>query len=135
MEINSNIYKECYNTCKRCNGTGNEINNNCDECIDDFIFLTDSFANKNNCYKKCKFYYYFDENNNYKCTETYSCPNNYKLIRQKNKCIDECKNNRNNLELFEFHNTCVEECPNNTKIDKETNKCLESCDETKLLFD
>ena len=134
LEINSNIYKECYNTCKRCNGTGNETNNNCYECIDDFIFLTDSFANKNNCYKKCKFYYYFDENNNYKCTETDSCPNNYKLIRQKNKCIDECKNNRNNLDLFEFHNTCVEECPNYTKIDKEANKCLESCDETKFEY-
>ena len=35
-----------------------------------------------NCYEKCDFYYYFDEFNNYQCTET--CPERYhKLIREK----------------------------------------------------
>ena len=132
--LDSDIYKECYNTCKSCDGPGDESNNNCKECINDFIFLDDSLVNKKNCYKKCRFNYYFDGNNKYSCTETDSCPNNYKLINKIKKCIDECKNNKDSLDLFESNNICVEKCPKNTKIDKETNKCLESCDETKFEY-
>ena len=48
----NNIYKECYITCKTCTQSGNEINHNCEECIDNFIFLNDSFSHSKNCYNK-----------------------------------------------------------------------------------
>ena len=33
IDNNDNIYKECYNNCKKCSKLGNETINNCDECI------------------------------------------------------------------------------------------------------
>ena len=89
MDINAEIYKKCYKNCKLCNGEGNETFNNCEECIDNFIFLNDSCYNTN-CYQKCDYYYYFNETNKYHCVET--CPEKFsKLIIDKNKCIDKCK--------------------------------------------
>ena len=44
-----NIYKECYNTCKKCSESGNESNNNCDKCIDNYLFLNESSVPPKNC--------------------------------------------------------------------------------------
>ena len=52
LDLNDNIYKECFITCKKCSQSGNEINHNCDECIDNFIFLNESFIHSKNCYNK-----------------------------------------------------------------------------------
>ena len=91
------MYKKCFNTCKICNQSGNETNNNCIECINDHKFLNDSLAIQQNCYKDCEFHYYFNELNEYKCTQNSTCPTNYKnLISQKRKCIDDCKKDDNN---------------------------------------
>ena len=54
------------------------------------MFINDSLY-KNNCYKKCENYYYFNESNDYICTE--NCSGIYnKLIPEKNKCINKCEN-------------------------------------------
>ena len=91
-DIEKGVFKECYKTCGKCNGKGNEINNNCNECKTSFIFLNESLNEVNNCYNECPYYYYFDEFNNYSCTDNETCPNNFdKLILEKKKCIDECK--------------------------------------------
>ena len=42
------LYKKCYNTCKSCEGPGNEENNNCKECIDNHIFINENLINKKN---------------------------------------------------------------------------------------
>ena len=65
-----------------------------------YIFLNESFVKKKNCFEKCDYYYYFDEDNNYFCTDNYLCPKNYKLIIDKNKCIDECKNDEDNIYII-----------------------------------
>ncbi len=52
LDSNDNIYKECYVTCKTCTQPGNKINHNCDICIDNFIFLNNSFSHSKNCYNK-----------------------------------------------------------------------------------
>ena len=49
-------------------GEGNSTNNNCDQCINDLEFKND-FENDKNCYEKCKYYYYYEELNDYHCTE------------------------------------------------------------------
>ena len=63
LDINNKIYKKCFKNCKYCYGEGNETINNCKECNDNYIFISDSIY-KNNCYEKCNFYYYFDESIN-----------------------------------------------------------------------
>jgi surface protein len=52
-------YKKCYESCKKCNTSGDEINNNCLECISNLTFLNDSFHIMN-CYENCQYYYYFN---------------------------------------------------------------------------
>ena len=124
LDNNDNIYKECYRTCKTCNKSGNETNNNCNECIYNYTFLNESLAIPYNCYKICPYYYYFDENNKYNCIE--SCHLQYnKLIEEKNKCIDECI--KDDEYKYEYKNKCFISCPNGTKIYEKENKCLDSC--------
>ena len=107
LDSDDNVYKQCFETCNKCTIKGNEIYNNCDECKDDFIFLNESFINKNNCFKKCEYFYYFNEQEQYSCTQNYACPERYKkLVKQKNKCIDKCEND--DYYKYEFNNTCIE---------------------------
>ena len=76
-------------------------------------FLKDDNISEKNCYQKCENYYYFDESNNYKCTNNNKCPEKYnKFIPLKNKCIDRCFND--NIYKYEYNNICHEQCPINT---------------------
>ena len=52
LDPDDDIYKECYQNCQKCSVKGNEINNNCDECKEDYIFLNESFVKRKNCFKK-----------------------------------------------------------------------------------
>ena len=51
LDISDNIYKICYNTCRNCIKSGNNINNNCDECINGYIFIDESSVPQQNCFK------------------------------------------------------------------------------------
>ena len=96
----------CYETCKQCIEYGNKNNHNCLKCKDNYTFIND-FENNKNCYIICDYYYYFDSNNEYKCTSNNSCPENYnKLIIEKKKCIDDC--NKDNIYKYEYNNRCYE---------------------------
>ena len=109
---NNTIYKKCYSNCKKCNEKGDEANNNCIECIDNYKFINESEIKKN-CYEDCEYYYYFDESNKYHCTEINECPNEYKLlIKEKNKCINNCQND--NDYKYEFNKKCYRNCPDET---------------------
>ena len=84
---NDNIYKKCYSTCKTCNQTGDEINNNCNNCIEHYTFINESFIPQHNCYLNCSYFYYFDKDGKYNCTESDLCPPQYnKVIISKKKC-------------------------------------------------
>ena len=125
------IYKECYQSCKKCSQNGSEEINNCDECKDNFTFLNETFIEKKNCFPICNYYYFFDENNHYICTLNNSCPDNFKKFIDKNRCIDDC--NKNDHYIYEFNNTCLEKCPNGTKNDS-TNRCYEEKYYEKSIF-
>ena len=73
----SELYEECYNTCKKCFDLGNETDNKCIECNNRYSFKND-FKNDNNCYLECPYYYYFDENKTYLCTNESKCPELFK---------------------------------------------------------
>ena len=84
----NNLYKKCYKTCKACDIKGNEINHNCLECNNDFLFGI-KINNYFNCYENCSYYYYFDKEDNFHCTKNSSCPNEYpKIVESKNECIE-----------------------------------------------
>ena len=106
LDETDNIYKKCYDKCKTCSKGGNEINNNCDECIDNYIFINEPLIPEKNCYIKCDSYYYLNETNDYICTEGDTCPPNYKnTIIPKHKCIDDCK--KDDQYIYESDNNCL----------------------------
>ena len=101
----NNVFKQCYDTCKYCDGEGIETNNNCRECKPNSRFL-DVFDNDKNCYPECEFYYYFDTANKYHCTETDVCPNEFKkLIPVKKRCIDNCE--KDDIYKYNYHDICL----------------------------
>ena len=115
------FYEECFKNCKFCYGPGNETQNNCIMCKENYLFISDSIY-KNNCYPTCKYYYYFNETNHYICTE--NCSGIYnKLIIEKKRCIDDCKND--DIYKYEYNNICYKKCPNGTIFNQKNNICLE----------
>jgi hypothetical protein len=115
------IYKKCFKNCLFCYGKGNEKNNNCIKCKENYLFLNDSIYN-NNCYEKCQNYFYFNESNDYICTQ--NCVGNYdKLIPEKNKCIDKCE--KDNIYKYEYNKICYIKCPNDTIYNEEMNLCIQ----------
>ena len=84
--LDNNIYKKCYEVCKSCNKSGNNSEHNCLECKPNFK-LEIKHNDYINCYKECKYYYYFDDENNFHCTDDFSCPKEYpRLNKTNNKC-------------------------------------------------
>ena len=122
-------YKMCFHRCKYCYGPGNEIDHNCTVCRSDYKHFSDS-PYKNNCYKECPFYYYYNVSNNlnvYKCTDNKTCPEQFKnLIASKKKCIDKCKNDKdtNNEYIYEYNNICYKECPKGTIYNETNDICI-----------
>ena len=107
LDLKENKFKKCYETCSKCNVTGNETNNNCLECKDKFKF----YNNNSNCYEICDDYYYFDESNKFYCNE--SCHGKYnKIIEDKKQCIDDCK--KDDIYKYNNNNFCYIDCPNGT---------------------
>ena len=144
-EINED-YEPCYLSCISCTELGNDIDNKCIECKLGYEFKNDMKGN-NNCYKICEFYYFFDKNNKYFCTENNTCPKEYnKLIKNQNRCIEDCKSDNLYLYFYEHNNTCHETCPKGTiplqnytcidllipDFDMETNESIENCSASNL---
>ena len=126
LDTNDKINKICYDKCKKCNQGGTEINHNCEECIDNYIFLDDILVPSKNCYEICNNLYYFNEAKEYLCITSDEClQQNNKIINEKNKCIDSCKND--NYYMHEYKNKCFHECPANTKLIEEQKLCLDEC--------
>ena len=112
LDINEEIYKRCFDNCESCYGEGNETNHNCKSCKFNYILIND-FLNYSNCYNICQFYYYFDDNNEYHCTENETCPEKYnKLLINKKRCIEESK--KDNTYHFEYNNSNYQNLPSGT---------------------
>ena len=122
--LKDQYFYPCYSSCLKCSDPGDSDNHNCDECLPNYKIINELNQPKN-CYKECDYYYYI-ENNEYKCTETNSCNNQQKLIRDKSKCIDNCIDD--DIYRLEYNNECVQTCPEDTQ--EENNKCIERIEET-----
>ena len=123
---NDQINKKCYDLCQKCSQSGTSINNNCDECINEYTFLDESSVPEKNCFKECDFYYYFNQNEKYTCTTSNSCPSGYdKIINEKNKCIDDCK--KDDEYKYDYSNNYKKKCPDSVKNYEEEKICLDEC--------
>ena len=110
--LNNLQYEPCYNSCKSCTGFGDENNNKCNECKSGYEVKNDTEGD-NNCYQICDHYYYYDIENNYKCTEESICPSNFnKLIETKKRCIDDCS--KDSYYKYEYNDKCLDKCPDGT---------------------
>ena len=85
--FDGSMFKNCYFTCKKCEGEGNELIHNCIECNENFS-LGIKKDNYFNCYENCNYYHYFDNENNFHCTLNLSCPKEYPILNEnKMECI------------------------------------------------
>ena len=108
--LEDNIYKSCYPSCKHCGQKGNINKHLCLSCNNENTFSIKTDDTTYNCYPNCSYYYYFDENNTYYCTNGPLCPIVYnKLIDGERKCIKSCTETEN--KRFEFRGVCYENCP------------------------
>ena len=118
LDINAQLYKPCFNSCKTCDIEGNEENHYCTSCDDKYIYELNINNNYTNCYSECKYYYYFDKKaqRNY-CTSIAKCPDEYSKLKLDNKqCIEDCK--LDSTYKYEFRNNCYTICPENTELSK-----------------
>jgi len=109
--LKDNEFYPCFFSCFSCSKGGNEFYQNCEECIFGYTFLNET-DKKGNCYLKCYNYYYFDETDEYRCTNSRQCPSSHsKFIPEKRKCINECF--YDDTYKYEYNGECYEKCPNN----------------------
>ena len=104
------MYKPCYPSCKTCNSSGDEINHNCIECNDNYIFEL-NYSHSKNCYNS-SYYYNIDTISTQllQFTSTYECPKYYNtLIPDKKECIDNCT--KDNYYKYEFNNASLTNVP------------------------
>ena len=133
----NNEYEECFITCKTCREKGNQENNKCTSCIDNFIF-NPKVENKN-CVKKCEYYYYYNCFGEYKCTDNFYCPEtNSFFIEEEKRCIDDCNNA--GIYRYQYEGECISVCPSNTRLNDinnlckdENNKCVLNSRKIKIL--
>ena len=97
VDINYNLYKKCYHTCKTCSREGNELIHDCNKCNDNFLFII-KINNPYNCFKNCS-YYYYDNEKIFHCTMNLSCPYEYPKLDEKSKeCIKSDINDNNSID-------------------------------------
>ena len=128
FDENEKIHKLCYKTCEKCFQIGDNLNHSCITCDANYIFIDEEPCN---CFPQCNHYYYYNNYNQYKCTENDECPLEYPyLIVNKSKCVENCyKDNDFNLM---FKNECLKKCPEGTSAylfiynGEFTAKCVDS---------
>ena len=81
LDLNAEIYRRCYYTCKTCEIKGNNLYHNCKLCKEEYpvgIIFNDT-NNYKNCYRECNNYYFFECENNHHCVIDSSSPNEYPI--------------------------------------------------------
>ncbi len=116
--LNNNFFEECYYTCGSCNEKGNHDDNKCLTCSNNYIIDPNHI---NNCVIKCKYYYYYTDYGEYKCSYDNQCPEEASLsLPELSKCTNNCKNE---VYKFQYNGQCIDKCPEDTAPSKETNIC------------
>ena len=113
LDKGEEVFKPCYESCRKCDRGGDGINHNCLSCDVDLIERPGVNASLKNCVGNCSFSYYETEYGQYKCVEIPVCPiEANKYIKEKNKCIDDCK--KDDTYRYLYNGICIKICPNHT---------------------
>ena len=116
--LNNNFFEECYYTCGSCNEKGNQDDNKCLTCSSNYIIDPNHI---NNCVIKCKYYYYYTDYGEYKCSYDNQCPEEASLlVPELSKCTKNCKDE---AYKFQYNGQCIDKCPEETSPNNETNIC------------
>ena len=116
--LNNNYFDVCFYTCGSCNEKGNQDDNKCLTCSNNYIIDPN---NINNCVLKCKYYYYYTDYGEYKCSYDNQCPEEASLlVPELSKCTKNCKEE---IYEFQYNGQCINECPEDAPANKETNIC------------
>ena len=59
LNLEKNIFEQCFNLCKSCSDLGDENDNKCEECISGYQFVPE--VSETNCYQICDNYYSVDK--------------------------------------------------------------------------
>ena len=111
-------YEQCFDTCFQCSKKGDYIENNCDSCDGITFIKQPEHEDSNNCVYKCKYFYYYTDYGQYKCTDYPNCPDDYNtLIKEKNKCTNNCL--KDDEYKYYYNRECYIKCPNNTQNDED----------------
>ena len=113
-------YEPCYKTCGTCEYGGDGNQNNCTTCDVDHMKEPEK-ENSTNCVVNCTYFYYYYYNQ-YKCTTSPQCPDEYSLfIKKKRKCIDDCS--KDTTYSYQYNGECIEKCPEDTEQSEEEHLC------------
>ena len=123
-------YMPCFETCLSCKGKGSYQLQNCTKCDSNFSSAFPISDNLFNCYPKCKYYYYFDDEKIHHCTDIKECPFNFSyLISNETECVKNCSLLTQQNKTKVYRKTCYTECPVESYLlmDKESNICRARC--------
>ena len=119
-------FKPCYKHCKTCNGPGNETNQYCLECEQNYMFRPGSNP-YNNCVVYSEFYY-LSPYNEYKPLSNPQCPEEAKYTIKnkfnKTSCIYDCKADKEYKYLY--NGNCYKSCDEIEGTSNENYICKET---------
>ena len=117
------VIEICDSSCETCENSANY----CTKCNTGYIKHP---FNEHKCVIECTTsFWYIDNNNNYKCSETCdSIIDSNRPNKGGNQCVNHCSNEecifcKNNNANFIYNNNCVTSCPNGYEIGNDGETC------------
>ena len=113
------VFEPCFYTCGTCKELGNQNDHKCLSCANNYRI--NPYKN-NSCVMECKYFFYFSNFGEYKCTTDNQCPEEANiLIKSLSKCTNDCKNEGEYK--FQYNGECIKNCPSDTETNDENNMC------------
>jgi hypothetical protein len=132
-----NVFKPCFKSCKTCSSSGDETNNSCTSCLDNYYVLEDD---SKQCLKADQYVigYYFDSvaeifKNCYSTCYTCSGPGDIRNPNCEEFIDTETTEETADCKDLIYKDTCVKECPDKTILDTSTMTCYD-CRENEFFF-
>ena len=113
------VFEPCFYTCGTCKELGDQNDHKCLTCANNY---RKNPYNNNSCVMECKYFFYFSNFGEYKCTTDNQCPEEANiLIKSLSKCTNDCKNEGEYK--FQYNGECLKNCPSDTEVNDENNMC------------
>ena len=126
LDKRSKLFRSCYDSCLLCDSKGIEGNHLCNVC-DSNHSIAIKKGEYYNCFPNCSHFFYFDNNNQFICTESSECPESYDLFAPEiGQCLQKCTDS--DYYRYYFKGKCYSKCPPDTEeIEGQKYFCKLSC--------